>query len=535
MIAFSRFQKRLHVGNKSNLRYFFRHSKTKPYSHVNKLSSFNQSWHHKQQTRNHTTVAEFFGKPIHTDIFEALQLKTFTDEEIDAAFDKLDADHSGTISKDEICRVFEGKVKYQHLQDLEETNKEDFKKHIKLMGEKLDSRIYPMAFSLFLCGLTIGMLNPMTPLLIQKLGISAAEFGVVVACFGFSKLIGNIPFSVAVDIWGRKPFLVSTMGLIALGVGGTGACQFMHQMALCRLMTGFGVSGLITASQMYSVDISTPLNRSRTLAPTFAAFSGGAALGPALGGILCGHIGLENCFYFVGTTFLAGMALNQAIFTETLPISARKKPHALREVVNNTSKDWKEIFKNKKARQLLLLNTGYWVGVSGAQMTILPLLLTNDTFQFEPAQIGYCFALLSFINVLFSQPFATMADKYGRTPIMCLGTTSMATGVALTSICETGTTLGCALVIWGIGYTMLAAIPAAYMQDIVTTNQRTQALGLLRMVGDVGLIAGALTGGKLADVVSMDVALQANAALLFCVGGWFGIRINQITKAAGKI
>lgn len=36
---------------------------------------------------------------------------------------------------------------------------------------------------------------------------------------------------------------------------------------------------------------STPLNRTRTIAPVMAGFSGGAALGPAAGGVLIDSIG----------------------------------------------------------------------------------------------------------------------------------------------------------------------------------------------------------------------------------------------------
>ncbi len=40
-----------------------------------------------------------------------------------------------------------------------------------------------------------------------------------------------------------------------------------------------------------SIHNSTPLNRTRTIAPVMAGFSGGAALGPAAGGVLIDSIG----------------------------------------------------------------------------------------------------------------------------------------------------------------------------------------------------------------------------------------------------
>ena len=45
---------------------------------------------------------------------------------------------------------------------------------------------------------------------------------------------------------------------------------------------GAGASGFLTAATSYVVDISNPLNRARSMAPLFTAFSAGAALGAGL-------------------------------------------------------------------------------------------------------------------------------------------------------------------------------------------------------------------------------------------------------------
>lgn len=50
---------------------------------------------------------------------------------------------------------------------------------------------------------------------------------------------------------------------------------------------------------MFMSDISTPLNRTRTLAPVMAGFSAGAALGPAAGGVLIDTIGKKHFFLLI--------------------------------------------------------------------------------------------------------------------------------------------------------------------------------------------------------------------------------------------
>ena len=88
------------------------------------------------------------------------------------------------------------------------------------------------------------------PLLIQDLGISTGEFGMVVAAFGCSKLLANIPAAHYVEVYGRKPFLSYSFGLLALGVGGIGfAASTFDLIAGCD-----GVQSAVRASMQAQCD-----------------------------------------------------------------------------------------------------------------------------------------------------------------------------------------------------------------------------------------------------------------------------------------
>jgi len=67
---------------------------------------------------------------------------------------------------------------------------------------------------------------------------------------------------------------------------GTGLSGSLPALLLWRAVSGAGGSAQMTGAQLYLSDISTPLNRARTLAPSSAAFAAGASLGPAIGGVL---------------------------------------------------------------------------------------------------------------------------------------------------------------------------------------------------------------------------------------------------------
>ena len=57
---------------------------------------------------------------------------------------------------------------------------------------------------------------------------------------------------------------------------------------------------IIKGGFMFMSDISNPRNRTRTIAPVMAGFSTGAALGPAIGGVLVDTIGIPYTYGLTG-------------------------------------------------------------------------------------------------------------------------------------------------------------------------------------------------------------------------------------------
>jgi len=181
---------------------------------------------------------------------------------------------------------------------------EDYEANLRTYAGRLDSRIYPIAVSFAATGASIGIIIPCMPLLIQLLHIPSSQFGLVVSAFGLSKLIGNIPAAYLVDRYGRKLAMNAGLGLVSVGIGGISAALLpgfgWPWLIACRFFTGLGVANFMAGSFMYVNDISTTLNRSRSMAPIMAGFQAGMALGPAIGGVLIDQVGIANTYATVG-------------------------------------------------------------------------------------------------------------------------------------------------------------------------------------------------------------------------------------------
>ena len=445
-----------------------------------------------------------------------------------------------------------------------ETQYEQFRLKMYEIGESIDDRVWPVALCNILCGISIGILMPCMPLLASQINISSTQYGIVVAAFGVSRLMANIPAGYFVDRLGRKPFLVGGMGLCGLSIAGAGLTLVpgfgIPWLVCCRLMTGISMSGLSAGSQMYVADISNTLNRARMFVPLQTSFHFGMVFGPVLGGGMIEAVGISGTFFTVGAMCGGITILNQVLLKETMkstntpvsvPISTpvtvtldkdsntnnnntnnsntdtptSSKPHIYQELgqsFKTTFYTWKSFSDNKELLRVTMLNGTYWYVLAGTQMTLLPIMLTAPPFDFNAGYIGAVFAYMSTITVVASPYMARLADKYDKVYTLLGSSCMLGLGVACIPYATNFIELCAALAPMAIGSTALSIIPVAYSADIVTVKERAQAQSLIRTSSDIGFVLGATSGGILADALSMSTTISMNSGVMVtAAAAWF--------------
>jgi len=396
-------------------------------------------------------------------IFSALQLKTFTDAEILSVYNKHRSTEGG-LTKIEIRKLVRniapGKYSDEDIerftsQLMHSMNKsrtgivsaEEFNANIKFRAEQIDPRIWTPALSFIFAGISLGIVVPCMPILVQELHIPPSEFGLVVSIVGVAKLLGNIPAAHYVETLGRKPTMVGGLILCSLGLGGISLCLLpgfgTPWLLMCRFITGLGVSFYSSGAYMFMTDISTPLNRTRTVSPIMASFSAGMAMGPALGGFMIGYGGLSSTYFTVGGLFATLTVFNHMVLLETKPspptitIDTPNNPPSLSEESARTNKPtgtpsvfsgfqtsyvgWRSLLQRPEVFNVTMLSIGTSVASSAAQMTMLPLFLVGPQFSMSPYEVGGTFAFISVVSVLGSFPSAWLADKVGKVPCIVAG------------------------------------------------------------------------------------------------------------------
>lgn len=464
-------------------------------------------------------------------VFDTFNLRdsTFDRAAIETAFAAADHNGDGVLDSAEVLQVvvalYQTRLDEESAREFTEKlvshldsnadgviSKDEFVASITTLASQVDKRVWPVAGATLLTGLAVGVVIPVMPVLITTLGISSAQFGGIISAMAVGKLLGNIPFGIVADRYGRKPFLVLGLGLMAFSSVGISLASSFEHLVLARLVTGFGIASFVTASTLYLTDLSTPLNRARTLAPSAVAFSAGTMLGPAIGGVLADALGLFETFLVVGSMFGASAAVAHFSLADVY------KPPPLHpsvsQVLADTSQQWRELLAHQKLRQIFVLNALYWVAISGSQFTILPLMLVED-LHLSASQIGFVYAGVSVVNVLGGPPVAWAADRYGSRQVIIPGCLLLVGSQAAFPLLTAFPMLAFpALGVWALASTMLNTTPTAYTADVVPVSHRSQALALLRTSGDFGMLLGASESGVVAEMSSHAAALHVNAATL---------------------
>jgi predicted MFS family arabinose efflux permease len=453
----------------------------------------------------------------------------------------------------------------------------DFMQGLRNNTTNIDyKRVLPISLSMILVGTSVGIIVPLMPFIAENLSLSPGDYGMVVSAFALSKFLGNLPSAILVDRHGRKPYMVYSLSLISMGVGGIGVASTVQDLIACRLIAGFGVAALSTAATLTISDISTPRNRASTMAPMHSGFAAGMALGPAVGGFLGDSLGVSNTFFAVGASYLGVAVLNSFLLTETqVPWSGNTRQWLMdaigkEEILTSDPDDnetknqrnnkfttttttttntaihknlqptayaaildavgqWAPLLSIPKVRRTVIVNGCYWVALSGAQMTLLPLMLTNPAgLALSATALGKIYMGMSAVQVFGNPSVARVVDRVGKIPSIIGGCTAISASMFALPFCSDTYQLAIALGCWSFGSTALSTAPTAYMVDQVPQEKRAQALVLLRAAGDVGFLFGATLAGAAANWTgSMDLAMQGCSAFLLTATCWYTARCRQ--------
>src|SRR5512134_2600271 len=185
--------------------------------------------------------------------------------------------------------------------------------------------LFILVFALLVVMLGFGMVIPVFPFLIDKLGASGSTLGILVATAALTEfLFGPIWGSIS-DRVGRKPILMIGMFGYALAMFAFGVATKIWMLLVFRALSGILSSATITTTMAYIGDSTSEKSRGGGMGILGAVGGAGTVIGPGIGGLLAGG-SLSTPFFVSALLAMLSLLLVTLLLPESLPVEARAAP-----------------------------------------------------------------------------------------------------------------------------------------------------------------------------------------------------------------
>lgn len=373
-----------------------------------------------------------------------------------------------------------------------------------------------LSFTLLVVALGYGMVLPVMPFYIEKLGAGGRELGWLTATYALMQLICAPLWGILSDRVGRKPVLT-------LGVLGYAVSLFMFGLATSYwiLFAARSLSGVLSSATMPTAmafigDSAPEKERSGGMGRLGAAMGVGVVAGPLLGGWLSADSLSLPFFVGAGMAFAAFLLVILILPESHCPQSAAHRQARLtRDVLRQT-------FLSPAGVLLLLI---FIMSFSLAGFQGIMGLYVVDKFGFDTRQVGTIWMVMGAMLVVVQGGLTgPLTRRLGELPLIFAGLAGGALGLLGLSLAVDYLTTVLALGLFTLALALLGPALNAYLSTFAGAHQGT-VMGLNSAAGSLGKVAGPLSAGYLYEVnIEYPYLTAAGALVLGLLVGMAGMR-----------
>jgi predicted MFS family arabinose efflux permease len=359
----------------------------------------------------------------------------------------------------------------------------------------------------------LGLIAPLLPEIENRTGAGDAALGLALAAYAIPILVISIPTGRLADRIGRRPLLLGGLALTGIGSLLIAFSGSLEVLLAGRAVQGIGSTASWIAALALVSDLARPGRKGEAIGFALAANSFGAIGGPALGGIAGGGISFEAPFLLVSAVAASMLVAGSLILPRGRPQAAER---------SGEKRGMLAVLCRPEAIApgLLMIAGASFLGMIDFAV---PLDL-DRRMGTSAAVIGLLFAMAAGLDALASPVSGTAGDRRGRRPVAVTGTIVIAaSGILLAALPGLGGA-AFALVVFGLGQSILFAAAVPWLDDSFGAVDRGLAYGGLNLLYAVGYTVGPLIGGGLLDAASADVvyllitAVAVAAAVALALG-----------------
>jgi DHA1 family multidrug resistance protein-like MFS transporter len=384
-----------------------------------------------------------------------------------------------------------------------------------------------LAFVLFVVMLGFGVIIPILPFYVERMGAGGTELGLLMASYAVMRLICGPFWGSLSDRIGRKPVLLIGILGYAITMFWFGLATELWMLFAARILAGILSSATAPTTMAYIADSTTEKERSGGMGLLGAAGGLGTIFGPAAGGLLAGE-SLSLPFFIAAGMSLIALVLAALLLPESLSPAARRQAAAERETAGPSV--WRRVLFSPLGILFVLT----FVSTCGLMIFANVFgLYALQRFGFGPEEVGIIMMVLGLASAAAQGLLAgPLTRRWGEVSVIRAGLAMSALGFGLMLLANDFITIVLATAFFGVTTALQVPALTSLTSQRATLSQGI-TMGLSNAFISLGRIAGPLLAGVIFDV---NIALPYLAGVgVMLVGVAISMTLGRVEQPAPEI
>lgn len=391
------------------------------------------------------------------------------------------------------------------------------------MGTNSRKQVAILAFALIVVMLGYGMVIPLFPFYIEKLGAGGSHLGLLISTSALLELVFGPIWGSISDRTGRKPILL--LGLLGYSLSSLlfGLSTELWMIFASRALSGVLSSATSATALAYISDSTSERDRGGGMGMLGAAAGLGLILGPAAGGWL-GSSSLALPFFIAAGSSLLALVLAALWLPESLPAEARQQTGRVRTI------DLSALRRALSGPIGLLLFLLFLVSFGLSNFESIFGLYAAQELGYGPERVGTILAVVGLVSTLGKAVLiGPLTRRWGEAPIIKVSLAASAAGFVILLLAVTYPAVLLATGVFILSKTLLRTVIIALASKRATLRQPLRqaqdkaqgsavgqgaTMGLSNSFMSLGRIVGPIWAGFIFDV-NVNYPYLSGAAIMF--------------------
>jgi DHA1 family tetracycline resistance protein-like MFS transporter len=393
-----------------------------------------------------------------------------------------------------------------------------------LTVETATRRVVPFAFlTVFLDLLGFGIILPLLPFYVGRLGGSAETLGLLLGCFSLTQLLATPVLGRISDRFGRRRVILVSLAGNALSMVAFALASNLVLLPLLfasRIVAG-ATAGNIAACQAAISDVTRPDERPTAMGRLGAGINLGVILGPLLASALSG-VGIWAPPLAAAALAFVDFVTAFFLMPETLhlrPESAAPPPSKAESAVRSLAR-WPVL-------SVLFMYFLTFLCLTNLQVALA--LLAQLRLAWGPREVAWLFTIFAAASfVVQGVLIGRLARRVGEVALVVSGALCSALGMLLIGQARQPAVLVAGVALFGIGFGATTPVLTSLGSQAARADARGFVLGILQSSGGLARTFGPLLGGVLFQRVAPSAPfLVGVVAALVSIGLALTYRVKQ--------